>query len=321
MRRLVLALPLLVLGIPDAPALAQDRATIERLDRIERDMNMLQRQVYRGSSGGAPVPMAPMDSQTAVNTELRLDQLETQLRGLTGQIEEQNYTIDQLKRRLDQLVGDIDLRLTDIEKGKPGGADRQTPAGAQARNAPAPPPAPSAGVATPAREPGQPGVLGTMPVDRQGNVRPAPAPATAPSSTNTAALPAGTAQDQYNYAFGLLRQADYPAAEQALRAFVQRYPNDPLSANAQYWLGETYYVRKDYNNAAAAFAEGYKRYPQGGKGPDSLLKLGMSLTEIGQKQAACQSYGQLERDYPKASANILERARGERQRLECDKQR
>jgi len=155
--------------------------------------------------------------------------------------------------------------------------------------------------------------------------RPRKEPAIAPPPQQAAidpgAAPSGTPQDQYNHAFGLLRQADYPGAEQALRSFVQRYPNDPLAGNAQYWLGETYYVRKDYNNAAAAFADGYRKYPQGGKGPDSLLKLGMSLSEIGQKKDACLTWSQLDKEYPKASANIAERARAERQRLECDKQR
>jgi tol-pal system protein YbgF len=130
-------------------------------------------------------------------------------------------------------------------------------------------------------------------------------------------LPSGSAQDQYNYAFGLLRQADYPGAEEALRSFVQRYPNDPLAGNAEYWLGETYYVRKDYNNAAATFAEGYRKYPQSGKAADNLLKLGMSLGNVGQKKEACLTFSQLAHDFPKASGNITERANQEKQRLGC----
>src|SRR5216683_4755605 len=100
-------------------ARAQDRdlrPLHDRLDRMERDMNQLQRQVYRGgSTSGAPVPVAPADSGTAVNLELRLDQIETQMRTLTGSLEEVNYSIDQLKRRLDKLVGDVDQRLTQLE--------------------------------------------------------------------------------------------------------------------------------------------------------------------------------------------------------------
>ena len=81
-------------------------------------------------------------------------------------------------------------------------------------------------------------------------------------------MPSGSTSEQYNQAFGLLKQADYPAAEVALKAFVEQHPNDPMAGNAQYWLGETYYTRGRYADAASAFAEGYKRYPRRRSGRD-----------------------------------------------------
>jgi tol-pal system protein YbgF len=299
---------------PAGPALigsaqAQDnrdlRPLLDRLDRMERDMNQLQRQVYRGgSASGAPVPAPAPDAGTAVNLELRLDQLETQMRNLTGSLEEANYSIDQLKSRLDKLVSDIDQRFSQLEH--PGAPGAPPPGPLAANTAPAP----GAG-ANPATPPSQPGNL-VAPGGAQTASR---TPAAPPSTGGT--LPTGSAQEQYNYAFGKLREADYPAAEQALRAFVQRYPNDALAGNAQYWLGETYYVRKDYNNAAATFAEGYRKYPQSGKAADNLLKLGMSLGNIGQKKEACLTFNQLAHDFPKASSNITERVAQEKQRLGC----
>jgi tol-pal system protein YbgF len=290
-------------------AQAQDnrdlRPLLDRLDRMERDMNQLQRQVYRGgSTSGAPVPAPSPDAGSAVNLELRLDQLETQMRNMTGSLEEANYSIDQLKRRLDKLVSDIDQRFSQLEHpGAPGAAPANPPVAANG--------APAAGAgANPAAPPSQPGNLvapGAQTASR--------APAAPPPTGGT--LPTGSAQDQYNFAFGKLREADYPAAEEALRTFVQRYPNDALAGNAQYWLGETYYVRKDYNNAAATFAEGYRKYPQSGKAADNLLKLGMSLGNIGQKKEACLTFNQLAHDFPKASSNISERATQEKQRLGC----
>jgi tol-pal system protein YbgF len=284
------------------------RPLLDRLDRMERDMNQLQRQVYRGgSSGGAPVPAPAPDTGTAVNLELRLDQLETQMRNMTGSLEEANYSIDQLKRRLDKLVSDIDQRFTQLEHpGAPGG----NPPLADA--APAPGPTPGAG-ANPAAPPSRGGNL-VAPAGAGGQTA-SRTPAAPPQAGGT--LPSGSAQEQYNFAFGKLREADYPAAEEALRGFVQRYPNDALAGNAQYWLGETYYVRKDYNNAAATFAEGYRKYPQSGKAADNLLKLGMSLGNIGQKKEACLTFNQLAHDFPKASSNITERATQEKQRLGC----
>jgi tol-pal system protein YbgF len=292
-------------------AQAQDnrdlRPLLDRLDRMERDMNQLQRQVYRGgSTSGAPVPASP-DSGTAVNLELRLDQLETQMRTMTGSLEEANYSIDQLKRRLDKLVSDIDQRFSQLEHpGGPGAPQGNPPLAANAA------PAQGAG-ANPAAAASQGGTLVAPP--GAGGQTASRAPAAPPQGGGT--LPSGSAQDQYNYAFGKLREADYPAAEEALRSFVQRYPNDALAGNAQYWLGETYYVRKDYNSAAATFAEGYRKYPQSGKAADNLLKLGMSLGNIGQKKEACLTFNQLAHDFPKASTNITERATQEKQRLGC----
>jgi tol-pal system protein YbgF len=280
------------------------RPLLDRLDRMERDMNQLQRQVYRGgSTSGAPVPAPSPDSGTAVNLELRLDQLETQMRTMTGSLEEANYSIDQLKRRLDKLVSDIDQRFTQLEH--PGAPPGNPPLAANGA------PVPGAG-ANPAAPPSQPGNLVAPGGGSQTASR---TPAAPPQTGGT--LPTGSAQEQYNYAFGKLREADYPAAEEALRSFVQRYPNDALAGNAQYWLGETYYVRKDYNNAAATFADGYRKYPQSGKAADNLLKLGMSLGNIGQKKEACLTFNQLAHDFPKASTNISERAAQEKQRLGC----
>jgi tol-pal system protein YbgF len=292
-------------------AQAQDnrdlRPLLDRLDRMERDMNQLQRQVYRGgSAGGAPVPAPAPDSGTALNLELRLDQLDTQMRTMTGSVEEANYSIDQVKRRLDKLVSDVDQRLSQLEHpGAPGAAPNSAPLAGN------PAPAPGAGT-NPAAPPSPPGNLVAPPAagSQMASRGPAPAP-------QGGTLPSGSAQDQYNYAFGKLREADYPAAEEALRGFVQRYPNDALAGNAQYWLGETYYVRKDYNNAAATFAEGYRKYPQSGKAADNLLKLAMSLGNAGQKKESCLTFNQLAHDFPKASTNITERAAQEKQRLGC----
>ncbi len=291
------------------------RPLLDRLDRIERDMNMLQRQVYRGTgAGGAPVPMNPPDTQAAVNYEVRFGQLEDQMRSLTGQIEELSYNMAQLKRRVETLASDVDQRLGAIEHGASGSVAATTPTpGADATEPRSLASPPKGAGANPGEPASQSGVLGQLPASGEQTAA-APAGATKGAA---ASLPGGTPQEQYNYAFGLLRQANYPAAEQALRAFIQRYPNDGLAGNAQYWLGETYYVRQDYNNAAAVFAEGYQKYPKGGKAADNLLKLAMSLGQLGQKADACRAFARLERDFPNAPGNVKDRASDEKKRLGC----
>lgn len=139
------------------------------------------------------------------------------------------------------------------------------------------------------------------------------------SSANAAfiALPNGTPQQQYDYAFDILRQADYASAERALRLFLEAHSTDALAGNAQYWLGETYYVRGDFEQAAVEFLSGYQTYPNSSKGPDNLLKLGLSMARLGQTDGACTALTRLATEYPSASDTIRRRAQTERARLKC----
>ncbi len=126
-----------------------------------------------------------------------------------------------------------------------------------------------------------------------------------------------SAKQMYETAYGYMLQQDYGAAEIAFRDFLSRYPQDPLAGNAQFWLGETYYLRGEYKTAATAFLEGYEKHRQNAKAPNSLLKLAMSLDRMGQKDAACSSYSELSAQYPNAPADIRRQASTERRRSGC----
>lgn len=341
-----LTLATLTAAVPVARAQQQQdiRPLLDRLDRLERDINLLQRQVYRGSSGSAPVPASPPgDANNALNFEMRVGRIEDQMRTMTGQIEETSYKIEQLRQNLAKLQSDIEVRFNQLEGGgnvaaPPSGgpppqamsAPQLTPPAPQQSSANAPlqlrPPPPAPGDSQTLGK--QPGTLGMIRVPEGQEVGGAatsnPVMGTPPAQAATppqvaAGGAAGVAnpQDQYNAAFSLLRQARYEDAEAALRGFVQQHPKDTLAPAAQYWLGETFYVRKDYSNAAAAFADGYEKYPKSPKGADFLLKLGMSLANAGQKDNACRAYQRLDRDYPQASSEIRDRSGAEKKRLGC----
>ena len=318
------------LAIMSVGAQAQDATTQERLDRLERDLSMLQRQVYRSSGGEAP-PGTESGSNTAVDLQVRMDRLEQQVRDMTGRVEDETNQVQQLRQRLEQMNSDIDVRLGQGQTREGGAAPSRPPYGAYANaerlpyTGPAamppygspPPPPPSYGTLTP---PG-PEAGATPPYSEPAQLRPPETASAGGSDTlrppGSDAMPSGSASAQYNAAFGLLRQADYQAAEEALRSFVHQHPNDPLAGNAQYWLGESYYARGKYNDAAAAFADGYKRYPKGAKAPDELLKLGMSLARTDQRHNACIALMQLDHDFPHSSNAIKERAAQEKKRLGC----
>jgi tol-pal system protein YbgF len=266
--------------------------------------------------GGNSAPGA-----SALGTDVRLDQLEDQQRQLIGQIEQLQNVISQLNGRLDKLSSDLDLRLNALEHPTPPAAPASPPAPATPAPAASPPPKGASNSASSSKPPAGSmgtgnGVLGTLPASEAPGGANAATTVTSGLANPPSATPA-TPQDQYNYAFGLLQRADYPTAETALRAFVKQFPKDPLAGNAQYWLGETYYVRKDWNDAAIAFAEGYQKYPKSSKAMDDLLKLGMSLAQLGQKSNACAAYARLDHDFPTAPAPIKEHAADEKKKAGC----
>lgn len=165
-------------------------------------------------------------------------------------------------------------------------------------------------------------ILSASPPNIQAAPTPGPVSAarigTAPDPTSEfMALPDGTPKEQYDYAFDILRQADYARAEKALRMFLDANAADGLAGNAQYWLGETYYVRGDFEQAAVEFLSGYQTYPASSKGPDNLLKLGLSMARLGQTDGACTALTRLATEYPSANDTIRRRAQTERARLKC----
>jgi tol-pal system protein YbgF len=130
-------------------------------------------------------------------------------------------------------------------------------------------------------------------------------------------LPAGTPEEQYAFAYGLLQQFRIPEAEQAFAEFVLVNPGHALTGNAQYWLGEAYYARSMFQEAALTFFQGYQEDSTGEKAADNLLKLGMSLARMEQTTEACATFGELANQFPDATQTVMDQAAGERTRLSC----
>jgi len=120
----------------------------------------------------------------------------------------------------------------------------------------------------------------------------------------------------YERSYESLLRRQFADAETGFRSFLEKNPEHSLAGNAQYWLGETYYAQGDYRQAAQSFLTGYKQYPKSRKAPDSLLKLALSLTRLGQKEQACAAFGQVANQFPKA-AETRKRAQSEAQHAGC----
>ncbi|HQS14702.1 tol-pal system protein YbgF [Reyranella sp.] len=151
---------------------------------------------------------------------------------------------------------------------------------------------------------------------RPGGAAPRP-PAQAAAPVPTPAAGPANADQLYDEAIKKLQEGDYAAAERGFKTFIQRSPQSKLAGNAQYWLGETYYARRDYKNALTAFAEGYKVYKTSPKGPDNLLKLGITMSVLGRKPDACAVFARFNQDYPRATDLQKRRIEQERQKNGC----
>ncbi|MDY0883377.1 tol-pal system protein YbgF [Dongia soli] len=311
----------------------------DEVDDLRAEVAQL-RQQLQGMQGGV-----------AANQEVRLQQMQQQMATLEGQVEQTQLKLNDLSDKLDRAQKDNEFRLNALEGGQ-GGAGAIRPA---ANNQPATPDmsGPNSGATRsnqaagggnapnqsagdqPSAPPSEPRVLGTLSKNTTLPQAPAgAAEAAAAAAGGTAAanagsgnagantggnivLPGETPREQYEYATGLLQKGQYAEAEVALKTFVQEHPNDALTGNAQYWIGETYYARKDFKNASVAFAEGYQKYPNSPKAADNLLKLGMSLGLSGQNQNACVALKQLDKKFPDASGAIKDRASRAKQRFGC----
>lgn len=273
-----------------------------RLKRLENEVETMSRAIYRGEQ--PPPSMGGGSSANQANMEVRLQQLEMQLRELTGKVEETAYQNRQLNERLERMSSDMEMRLNALESGgrSSGGSNGGFYNGGSSSSSN--------------------GAVYNRPSDDD--------EADASSSDNTlgtlrmnanAGSNAGSTGDNaaaaYENAFSLLKAGNYSAAEREFDDFLRNHENHVLAGNAKYWLGETFYVRGDFERAARIFAEGYQKYPEGSKSADNLLKLGLSLSSIGNTKDACIALGQLEKDYPDGSGPVLRRAEQEKSKLGC----
>jgi tol-pal system protein YbgF len=295
-----------------APARADVAVLASDLDRLRVELAGL-RQIQPVQATGEPAQFARF--------EVRLGQLEEELRRLTGRVEQVEFNQRTLQQRFDRLLGDLDARLANLEgtasvPAAATGRDGSPPAAATPRPAVAPPMSPSevgAGAAAAAPPAPPEGALGTIPES---------ALLALPRVDREAATPpergALGPQEQYDRAMELLRAGDYAGAERGLSLFLELNPDHPLAANAAYWLAETHYVRQNFAAAAAAFARNYRTYGRTGlKAEDNLLKLGMSLQGLGETDKACLTYSELADEFPDAPVHIRQALERERNRAQC----
>jgi len=287
---------------------------IEQIDVLDQKVRTLEKAIYSQTTSDISIVEGESGSssmQPALTRQsLQISEIENQMRMLTGQVEEVGFAMEQIKDYLSKFEREMEYRISSVESEKLFNNQQGTGTSSFSSTSNQIDPA------------SQPQDLGTINVDEpevEGiGVQEAYIVEQDTPALTIQILPEGTIIDQYEFAISLLRTGDYQSAEKGLSEFVEKFEGDDLAGSAQYWLGETYLVRERYPEAAKAFLKVYQSYPNNQKAPSSLLKLGIALSETGEKEQACLSLKAIEEEYPEKDLPVLGRAEIEIKKMECE---
>jgi tol-pal system protein YbgF len=289
------------------------------------------------------VPPAAAQTQQEGEMRLYIQQLEEQVRQLTGQNERLFYELNKMRA----AAGQPPLQAADLGGPAQTGAVAANPApmADTQLGSNLPPPGPGeapqdlGGISVAPNDPliapdgaddSAPVDLSTLAGGAPGGPAPAgpaaPADAGADQNTQLAGVPAvpppttalsGSPRDEYDLAYGYILTGDYGLAEETFKTWLASFPNDPQAPDAEFWLGESHLQQGEYRDAANAFLAVYKTAPESNKGPDALLKLGVSLSALGEKTAACGTFSEVGRRYPNAAQSLMSHVHDEASRAGC----
>ena len=304
---------------------ADNHNIYEILDQIQKDIKTLEKAVYSGSIELNSDNSVNLNSNLDNNSEdvltrhlLKLSEIENQFQELTNKFEEINFKLDKLSNRMSKVQADNQIRFQDLENVV--SSDATTNKLTKKTNNEQIEVLPGSS---------QPQDLGSISYkdtatnetsQKTNSVDSTALVVTETFQAEEKILPNESPDKQYQFATSFLKVGDYSTAERAFREFVDTNPEHNLAGNAQYWYAETFRIRQLYTDAASAYLEGYQRYPKGEKAPINLLKLGVSMVQIGEKDQGCKMINGVEEQYPEANQSVIQKAKYESQKFECNNQ-
>ena len=286
------------------------KAISDQIQVITKDLKTLEKAVYQKSDVVSLKPSSSISSD-GLNEDimtkhlLKLNEIEDQFRTLTNKFEEVNFKLDKLSTRVSKIQSDTQLRFSDLENGNISSEKKKTtklPGSSK----------PQDFGAAPAYE------TTNLPKEQSINsVESAQTVIAEEPEKREALLPDKPANEQYEFAVSFMKIGDYETAEFALKEFIDKNKDHDLAGSAQYWYGETFRIRQLYSDAASAYLDGYQNYPKSKKAPDNLLKLGITMVQLGEKDQGCKMISGLKKEYPKASKSVLQKAQYEQKKFKC----
>jgi len=320
-RRANLFVFLLFLLLFSQKSFSEDQNVIEILEIIQKDLKTLEKAVYSDSSSTILNNTNSIDQNTEdVLTRhlLKLSELENQFNILTNKFEEVNFKLDKLSSRLSKIQADNQLRFQQLEENKSVGSLENKDLASKPKET-------EEKILPGSSQPQDLGSISYKDTSTEETTQQTQSIDTTSTvvseiiETEAKILPDEDPEKQYEFAQSFLKVGDYNTAERAFLEFIKLNPEHDLAGNAQYWYAETFRIRQLYTDAAEAYLEGYQKYPKSSKAPINLLKLGVSLVQIGEKDQGCLMISGVKEQYPKANQSVLQKAKYEEKKFGCKK--
>ena len=296
---------------------ADNHNIYETLEKIQSDIKTLEKAVYSKSSNMNSSLDTMSNSEDVLTRHLlKLSEIENQFQQLTNKFEEINFKLDKLSNRMSKVQADNQVRFQDLEAAASleNGDKKIVKKTESNENLP--------GSSQP-QDLGSISYKDTTTNETSQKTQSVDTTATIITETFQAEekiLPNESPEKQYEFATSFLKVGDYTTAERAFNEFVEINPDHDLAGNAQYWYAETFRIRQRYTDAASAYLEGYQKYPKSNKAPINLLKLGVSMVQIGEKDQGCKMINGVAKQYPEAKQSVIQKAKYESQKFECKNQ-
>ena len=286
------------------------KAISDQIQVITKDLKTLEKAVYQKSD------VVNLKSSSSINSDglnedimtkhlLKLNEIENQFRELTNKFEEVNFKLDKLSTRVTKIQSDTQLRFSDLEN-QPNDTLKEKKVSLP-------------GTSKPQDFGASPGYqTSNLPKEQSINsVESAKNVIEEEPEKRESLLPDKPAKEQYEFAVSFMKIGDYETAEFALREFIDKNKDHDLAGSAQYWYGETFRIRQLYSDAATAYLDGYQNYPKSKKAADNLLKLGITMVQLGEKDQGCKMISGIQKEYPKANKSVLQKAQYEQKKFKC----
>ena len=286
------------------------QAITDQIKVLSKDLKTIEKAVYQksdisSSSNASSTLSSGLNEDILTKHLLKLNEIEDQFRELTNKFEEVNFKLDKLSSRVTKIQSDSQLRFSDIENLNLNNKKIKT-------NLP--------GSSKPKDFGANPGYSVSNLPERQeiNSIEGAQTVITESPENKKSLLPDKIPEEQYEFAVSFMKIGDYETAEFALKEFINKNKDHDLAGNAQYWYGETFRIRQLYSDAASAYLDGYQNYPKSKKAADNLLKLGITMVQLGEKDQGCKMILGLKKEYPKASKSVLQKAQYEQKKFKCN---